>query len=174
MISHLNFFLFKKKDFCLTSNSSLLVYLKTMIQVPADCLNEIFEYLENDKFTLYSCILVNRLWCEVSVRFLWRDDNNYKNQTYNTLISCLPNESKEILYKNGINIPTLTFKPPMFNYAAFCKFLSIDRNIYRIYRLLQKSITSHNLDNITNIANLVVEEIFKMLMNQISSGGGNI
>ncbi len=35
----------------------------------ADCLNKIFESLE-DKVDLYSCLLVNRLWCKVSVRIL--------------------------------------------------------------------------------------------------------
>src|SRR3954451_22304977 len=68
-----------------------------MSEFPADCLNEIFEYLEKDKVTLRSYLLVNRLWCEASVRILWRNIRNYS-----TLIACLPNESKEILYKNGI------------------------------------------------------------------------
>ncbi len=33
------------------------------LQLPVDCLNEIFECLgnEGDKVTLYSCLLVNRL-----------------------------------------------------------------------------------------------------------------
>ncbi len=47
-------------------------------QLPADCLNDIFEYLENDKVTLHSCLLANRLWCEVSVRVLWRNIWNLK------------------------------------------------------------------------------------------------
>src|SRR6185369_12125901 len=87
--------------------------------LPADCLNEIFEYLEEDKVTLRSCLLVNRLWCEVSVRILWRSIRNY-----NTLIACLPNESKEILSKNGIIISTL--ESPTFNYPSFCKVLLVD------------------------------------------------
>jgi hypothetical protein len=41
-----------------------------MSQLPADCLNEIFENLENEILTLHSCLLVNRLWCEVSIRIL--------------------------------------------------------------------------------------------------------
>src|SRR6266536_816722 len=102
-----------------------------MSQLDADCLTEIFEYLD-DKFSLYSCILVNRLWCEVSVRILWRNVYNYNKRTYNTLISCLPNESKEILSKNRIIISTQTLKPPMFNYAEFCKVLSINQVHYKI------------------------------------------
>ena len=48
-----------------------------MFQLPIDCLNEIFEHLENDKVTLYSCLLVNRFWCKTSVRILWRIIRNY-------------------------------------------------------------------------------------------------
>ena len=61
-----------------------------MSQLPSDCLNEIFEYLKDDKVTLRSCLLVNRLWCEVSVRILWKSIRNY-----NTLIACLPNNRSE-------------------------------------------------------------------------------
>src|SRR5205823_10012843 len=103
-----------------------------MSQLPTDCLNEIFEYLVDDKFTLYSCILVNRLWCEVSVRIFWRNVWNYSTSNFSTLIACLPNESKEVLDKNGIIISTPNSKPPMFNYATFCKILSINRVHYML------------------------------------------
>src|SRR6266536_3693654 len=106
-----------------------------MSQLPTDCLNEIFEYLEDDKVSLHSCLLVNRLWCEVSVRILWKSNYNYR--AYNTLISCLPNTSKGILSKIGIIISTLTSNPPMFNYAAFCKVLSIDRVYSQVKELLK-------------------------------------
>ena len=109
-----------------------------MSQLPADCLNEIFEYLENDKITLRSCLLVNRLWCEVAVRILWRNTWNYSTMNFRTLIACLPNESKEILYENGIIISAPISKPPMFNYAAFCKTLSINRVNYIIGILLRQ------------------------------------
>ena len=98
-----------------------------MSQLPVDCLNEIFEYLENENETLRSCLLVNRLWCEVAVRILWRNVLSYRPSNFRTLIACLPNESKEILHKNGITILAPTSKPPMFNYASFCKVLLIGR-----------------------------------------------
>src|ERR1044071_9787380 len=106
-----------------------------MPQLPADCLNEIFEYFDKDKLTLHSCLLVNRLWCKVSVRILWRNVWNY-----NTLIACLPNESKEILYKNEIIISTS--EPPMFNYVTFCKVLSINQVNYKIELLLKNNKSS--------------------------------
>src|SRR5438552_2802627 len=102
-----------------------------MSQLTTDCLDEIFEYLEDDKFTLYSCLLVNRLWCKISVRILWRNIRDY-----NTLIACLPNESKEILYKNKIIFSTSTSKPPIFNYASFCKSISLSDVKYDIRKFL--------------------------------------
>src|SRR6185437_3364615 len=74
-----------------------------------------------------------------------------------TLIACLPNESKELLYKNKISISLPTSKPPVFNYASFCKVLSI----YGIYMI--------STPIINNRDSLVANEIIKMFMNQISS-----
>src|SRR5579871_5779278 len=107
-----------------------------MSQLPVDCLNEIFEYLENEKITLRSCLLVNRLWCEIAVRILWKNVRNYCLPNFCTLIACLPNESKEILHKNGITILAPTSKPPMFNYTSFCKVLSIFQVNWLISKLL--------------------------------------
>ena len=101
----------------------------------ADCLNEIIEYLE-DEISLRSCLLVSRLWCKISVRILWRNilkatptyaySVSFQNHQehaplsiINTLMACLPNESKELLYENGISIPTPTQNPPLFNYTSF-------------------------------------------------------
>jgi hypothetical protein len=121
-----------------------------MSKLPDDCLNEIFEYLEEDKATLRSCLLVNRLWCEISVRILWRRIRNY-----NTLIACLPNDSKDILFKNGVITSTsAASKSLMFNYASFCKFLPVSQVCDKIDQLLenQQSVSSRNL---------VIQEIFK-------------
>src|ERR1051326_7504408 len=117
-----------------------------MSKLPVDCLNEIFEYLEDDADTLRSCLLVNRLWCEVSVRILWRSIRNY-----NTLIACLPDELKEILSKNGII--TSDSRPPMFNYASFCKVLSVNQFTSNIRKLIesQQSSSFHNLSDIISI-----------------------
>ncbi|RIA83894.1 hypothetical protein C1645_833097 [Glomus cerebriforme] len=139
-----------------------------MVQLPVDCLNEIFEYLEDDIITLHSCLLVNRLWCEVSLKIFWRNVEKYHDSNFHTLIACLPNESKEILYKNGIIISNPTSKPPMFNYASFCKVLSIDQVHYKLEQILrnQQSILLQNLINNTSI---LAQEILKLFMIQISS-----
>src|ERR1051325_5986941 len=139
-------------------------------QIPADCLNNIFEFLEEDKKhknTLHSCLLVNRLWCEVSVGILWRNvwgGIRPSSRILSTLFACLPDESKELLHKNGIVVSTSTSKPPFFNYASFCRVLSIDK-IYTVIEVFL-SITPGN----TRIGiKLITQEILKMFMKQISS-----
>ncbi|GBC44839.1 hypothetical protein GLOIN_2v1876445 [Rhizophagus irregularis DAOM 181602=DAOM 197198] len=152
-------------------------------QLTTDCLDEIFEHLENDKSTLHSCLLVNRLWCKTSVRILWRNIWRFKYIVYrekhplkvassilSTLVACLPNESKELLYKNKIFIQTPTSKPPLFNYVNFCKVLSI----YEIVKLVENVLSNEPSSSVNSLSLkdrncLVTNEIFKMLTNQISS-----
>src|SRR4051812_45632195 len=102
-----------------------------MVQLIVDCLRKVFVYLEEDEDTLRSCLLVNRLWCEISVRIFWRSIRNY-----NTLIACFPNESKKILHKSGIITSISASKPPTFNYASFCKVLSVEKVDNKIGLLL--------------------------------------
>ncbi|CAB4387422.1 unnamed protein product [Rhizophagus irregularis] len=152
-------------------------------QLTTDCLDEIFEHLENDKSTLHSCLLVNRLWCKTSVRILWRNIWRFKYIVYrekhplkvassilSTLVACLPNESKELLYKNKIFIQTPTSKLPLFNYVNFCKVLSI----YEIVKLVENVLSNEPSSSVNSLSLkdrncLVTNEIFKMLTNQISS-----
>jgi hypothetical protein len=139
-----------------------------MFQLPIECLYEILECLEDDEDTLSSCLLVNRLWCEIAVRILWRNVWNYSTTNVITLISCLPNESKKILYKNGIIISAPTSKTPLFNYAAFCKELSINKVNSMIEQLLksQQNIQSRSISNNTCI---IAQELHKLFMKQIPS-----
>ncbi|PKC67344.1 hypothetical protein RhiirA1_458553 [Rhizophagus irregularis] len=142
--------------------------------LPTDCLNNIVEFLENDKDSLHSCLLVNRLWCKVSVRILWRDlwDNKERSlrmasSILSTLIACLPNKSKEILFKNGIFISTPTSKSPLFDYTAFCQVLLICEINKIVYNVL-RDIPSNNSLSLQDRYCLVTNEIIKMFMNQVS------
>src|SRR6266536_4391535 len=116
-------------------------------QLPTDCLDEILEHLKDDKPTLHSCLLVNRHWCKISVRILWRNIWSFNHKPsfrvltsiLSTSIACLPNESKEFLQKNKIFISTPTSKPPLFNYASFCKVLLIYMLDYMIGTVLDET-----------------------------------
>src|ERR1043166_8759778 len=140
-----------------------------MSQLPIDCLDEIFEYLKGNKVTLRSCLLVNRLWCEVSVRILWRNVwtasrqlNTKASLILRVLLACLPNESKELLYKNKIFIPTPTSRSLLFNYVMFCKALSI----FEVRRVVHDELRYLSITSLSQ-NDLVSGEIIKMFM-QIS------
>ena len=82
--------------------------------LPADCLNEIFEHLEEYPTSLRSCLLVNRFWCKIAVRILWKNIWNFQYKMHypyqtqhvssppkilSTLIACLPYESKKFFFR---------------------------------------------------------------------------
>ena len=135
-------------------------------QLPIDCINEIIQHFEQDKTSLGSCLLVNRSWCKVAVRILWRNvwDAKYtSNQKsvplsiLSTLIACLSNESKDLLYENGIYISPPTSKSPLFNYISFIKTLLFTK----IDLIVRDALNQHN-------KYLVLQELFKAFINQIS------
>ncbi|SRR6266498_2795515 len=144
-------------------------------QLPADCLNEIIEYLEEDRISLSSCLLVNRLWCTVAVRILWRNvwsiqyHSNPKQRhaplsILSTLIACLPNESKNFLNINEISIPTPTSNLSLFNYTSFIKVLWFNR----IESTIEDALINLQI-NTSNNKYLLLQELLKEFMNQISS-----
>ncbi|GBB92252.1 hypothetical protein RclHR1_01990024 [Rhizophagus clarus] len=148
--------------------------------LPIDCLNIIFENLD-DKPNLHSCLLVNRLWSKIVVRILWKDIWGFQYsvgynpyRTYvplsiiNTLIYCLPNESKDLLNKNGIITSTTISKSSLFNYASFVKVLSINKFEEMIQHFLENQQTINSLSLDYN-KNLISQEIIKMFMIEISS-----
>ncbi|PKK68154.1 hypothetical protein RhiirC2_782647 [Rhizophagus irregularis] len=63
------------------------------------------------------------------VEFLEDDLNTFYS-------SCLPNNSKEILYNNGISI-SISKTTPLFNYASFCKYLEVYKIIDNVKDFLQ-------------------------------------
>src|SRR5688572_11572142 len=100
-------------------------------QLPFECLSEIFKYL--NAYALRSCLLVNRFWCKVSVPILWTSIRNY-----DTLIACLPNQSKEIFYKKQITFIT-SKPPPLFNYVVYIKYLNVSEIGSKIENLLKNN-----------------------------------
>jgi hypothetical protein len=125
-----------------------------MTQIIEDLLPEIFENLDNA--SLRSCLCVCRIWCEISVKFLWKKILNYE-----TLISCLPHESKSIVSNVGILIPTSN--TPLYNYASFCKTLLIDS----LYNSIEKLLNVNGKGSDENICT-VSNEILKLIMNNAS------
>src|SRR5437764_1156660 len=91
-----------------------------MKKLNVDCL--IFIFYQADKKSLYSCILVNKEWCNLAIPILWKEHScreRSKNKFFTTILSCLSTSSKRFLFDNEKNI---LLKSPLFNYISFCKF----------------------------------------------------
>src|SRR3954449_3927219 len=93
--------------FSFLKNFSFLFFLlkkKKMINLNVDCLNLIFNELR-DKNSLHSCLLVNKEWCNIVVPILWKEyslhgENSQNEKLFNTILSCLPSSSKQLLFYN--------------------------------------------------------------------------
>ena len=94
-----------------------------MSKLNKDILFLIFKELQDDSKSLFSCLMVNRLWCETVVPILWRNpwhyDINYSSKSYlfATIAFYLPNEIKETLTRQGIKLP------PVSSVASLCLVL---------------------------------------------------
>ncbi|CAB4443442.1 unnamed protein product [Rhizophagus irregularis] len=96
---------------------------------------EIIKFFQNDYSTLYSCILVNRLWCRLTIPLLWENpfsiytENNdfikiYLHNNLNNDFITILNEYK--IFNNSLSTNTL------FNYPSFLKYLNTYMFIYSV------------------------------------------
>src|SRR4051812_39447140 len=104
-----------------------------MSKLNKDILFLLFEELQDDSSSLFSCLLVNRLWCETAVPILWRDpwrfdEIKFKNKTslYYVIISSFPNDIKEFLTRQGIQLPPTSNQSLLFDYLFFCRSFHVN------------------------------------------------
>ncbi|PKK74502.1 hypothetical protein RhiirC2_708830 [Rhizophagus irregularis] len=139
-----------------------------MIKLNTDCLNLIFDELQKDKNSLYSCLLVNKEWCNIVVPILWKEvswyvDDKSEKKLFNTILSCLSLTSKKLLNDNNIKLPIIK-KPPIFNYISFCEFPEaeiVDNIIEMVFEEL-----NDNDENDEDKRNLLEQEIYKLFVSQ--------
>ncbi|CAB4443200.1 unnamed protein product [Rhizophagus irregularis] len=129
-----------------------------MSKLNKDILFLIIEELRDNPKFLFSCLMVNRVWCETAIPILWRNPWRYsinyynKNSLYYILTSYLSNDIKEFFTKKKFNIPGQSLA---FDYLSFCRSINIEI-----------------IDVITSIGSLeynqflLQEEIYSFLMNK--------
>ncbi|EXX56708.1 uncharacterized protein OCT59_029099 [Rhizophagus irregularis] len=100
-----------------------------MSKLNKDILFLIFEELQDNSKYLFSCLMVNRIWCETVIPILWRNPWRYyainyckKNSLYSIITSYLSNDIKEFLSKKGIKISGQSLA---FDYLSFCRSINI-------------------------------------------------
>jgi hypothetical protein len=132
-----------------------------MSKLNKDILFLIFEELKDDKKSLYSSILINKIWCEVAIPILWKDPwkNLIKERSLlETVVSFLTNESRNYMISQGLNLLIKPDKPPLFNYISFCRYL----NLHKLERIIY---TIRNIKEEIKWS-IIREEIFKLFINK--------
>src|SRR5204862_398021 len=114
--------------------------------------NEIIQYFQNDHKTLFSCTLVNRLWCRLAIPLLWEDPFSMKLPKNHHFIGIylhnLNEGDKTKLNEHGIN--NSVFPPnTLFNYPCFIKCLKISRIIFSVEYWVEIITRSDRLSNST-------------------------
>jgi hypothetical protein len=107
-----------------------------------DLIKVIVRYFLHDYKTLYSCVLVNRLWCRLTIPLLWENPFSFPNLNKNyhfieVYLHNLNDDDKMKLNECGIDsslIPSNT----LFNYPSFIKHFNIDDiiNSIRFWRTM--------------------------------------
>ncbi|RHZ45415.1 hypothetical protein Glove_680g44 [Diversispora epigaea] len=155
-------------------------------QFPPDVLFVIFEHFKDEYSALFNFLQVNKFWCETVVPILWR--NPLKNQYENgknqipimvkgshslmfcvrkesicllrTLLTCLPNESKNLLSQNGYELSNEILRQPIFNYASYCRCICTSDVSMLIWSGINKRYISHPSFNFRVF--LITQEIYKL------------
>ncbi|GBB99583.1 hypothetical protein RclHR1_03570011 [Rhizophagus clarus] len=141
-----------------------------MGELNVDCLVLIFDELRTDKKSLHSCLFVNKKWCNTVVPILWKYSlynisDQVEEKIFNVILSCLPLSSKQLLFDNGIKLPsTILLNTPTFNYISFCKFPENE---------IIKKIIEMVLGNVKKYykRNLLEQEIYKLFISQCKNVG---
>jgi hypothetical protein len=142
-----------------------------MFNLNGDVLYLIFEQLQDDKKTLYSCLLVNKTWCDTTIPILWKNPwIILKNKNVELLLSTIISHLSSVSRKK-IGVPKLLTNPyqkppsnyycqkPSFNYINYCRYLNLDE----MRRIINKSIydKDKNLMVQNEILNLFISENMK-------------
>jgi hypothetical protein len=130
-----------------------------MSKLNGDILYHIFQDL-NDlnkskryRKSLFPCLLVNKLWCEIMIPILWSYPYKYVNKKellFNIIISHLSDNSIKLLKDKNIIKSNFQKQNLLFNYIRFCKYYN---NIHEIFpnKIILK------------------EEIYKLFISECSS-----
>ncbi|CAB4408815.1 unnamed protein product [Rhizophagus irregularis] len=115
-----------------------------MQKLPSNCFEEILDSMDNDRNTLFSCALVNRHWCRLSIPLLWRRPFEYGYpkdfglKLLKIYISFLAVEEKELLRAQDIKVPdninnsNSNNNKLLFEYPKYIQCFDINNFIYAI------------------------------------------
>ncbi|UZO10576.1 uncharacterized protein OCT59_002156 [Rhizophagus irregularis] len=124
-----------------------------------DVLYLILKELQDDKKALFSCLSVNKIWCEIIIPLLWKNPWKYLKKgkeklLLNVIFSHLTEKSKDL--NQFFDFFIESYQKPLFNYINFCKYL----NLIEIIKMINSIII-----NDKSKISILQKEIFHIFIN---------
>ncbi|PKK66679.1 hypothetical protein RhiirC2_784480 [Rhizophagus irregularis] len=133
-----------------------------------ELLCEIIQYFRNYLSTLYSCVLVNKLWCRLAIPLLWEDPFSIYAQNFQfiDIYLCNLNEDdktkfNEYVKQKLVNMESISnCSSTLFNYYSFIKCLNTHKVVCSIEKWRSALMNGKQLD----LSILVYRLLFKMFI----------
>ncbi|CAB5201461.1 unnamed protein product [Rhizophagus irregularis] len=125
--------------------------------------NEIIQYLRKDFSTLYSCILVNRLWCRLTIPLLWEDTFSIKkpkNYHFIEIYLHFLNEDNKAKFNEYCFNNVLEFTNTLFNHPSFIKYLDTNKICGSIVNWISTLVEIYN----EKLGELVYESLLEVFI----------
>ncbi|KAF0345979.1 f-box domain-containing protein [Gigaspora margarita] len=99
-----------------------------MINLPNECILKIFDNFKTDYKCLYSCLLVNRHWCRITVPLLWREPMNFlgDKRLIEVFLLTLNSEEQSLLSPFKLLLPN--YSKPLLEYTSY--IISVNNHLY--------------------------------------------
>jgi hypothetical protein len=98
-----------------------------------DILFLIFEELQENSKSLFSCLMVNRLWCENAIPILWRNpwcynaiDYSNKSSLFIIIAHYLFDNIKKFITNQKIQLPLAIQQSLLFDYLSYCRSINVN------------------------------------------------
>jgi hypothetical protein len=98
-----------------------------------DVLFLIFEELQYDSKSLFSCLMTNKCWYETVIPILWRNPWCYSGINYSNKRSLfviiaryLFDAIKEFITEQGIQLSLRSNQPLLYDYLSFCRSINVN------------------------------------------------
>ncbi|CAG8446785.1 13328_t:CDS:1 [Cetraspora pellucida] len=133
-----------------------------------ELMENILNHLNKDVYSLYSCALVSRHWCKISIPILWRDPFSFDEKSIfiSNYFSSLDEEEKYMLKEFEI---IFDFPNTLFHYASFLKIL----NLFSLEEKVKQWISLQFFNSQRNI-DILKEDIVNLLFKLFVESGANL
>ncbi|KAF0555487.1 hypothetical protein F8M41_017210 [Gigaspora margarita] len=126
-----------------------------------ELMENILINLDNELNFLYSCALVSRHWCKISIPILWKDPFSFQRSALfiSSYFSTLGEDEKFGLKEYGINIE---ISETLFYYARFLKVLNLSFLEYKVKEWIDLEFV--NSEQCYDTSNFIINLLLKLFI----------